>query len=281
VVTGVSTGALQATFAFLGRDYDDELASAYAITSERQLLKRHGAGFFLAHGSMTDTAPLNTYLREKLRPLLDQVAAPEHAGRKLLVGLVNGLDGRMYAADLTRIAAERSGQEREECYTAALLASASVPVVFRQTTINGRPYLDGGVRQSVFVTEVQEATSSVISAADRTGAIYVLMNGDVAPKEVASLPAKLLPTLNRLRTIVFNQVELSSIFSVAQRFPRMATYVATAAGQNCDAVSDEESEIFQPATMRCLSDYGYRRWKEGSVPWTAYDRPDIQPEPLN
>ncbi|MEH3104108.1 MAG: patatin-like phospholipase family protein [Sphingomonas phyllosphaerae] len=272
VVTGVSTGALQATFAFLGRGQDQALLDAYSITNERQLVRRHGNLFFLNHASMADIGPLEGYLRTRLRPLLDQVAAPENAGRRLLVGAVDGLDGRMYAFDLTRMARELTGPEREDCYVGALLSSAAVPIVFRQVQVSGKPYLDGGVRQSVFVTEIQEAAGRALDAGARKGTIYVLMNGDVTPTRVAALPPKLLPTVNRLRSIVFNQVELSSVFAVASRFPGMTTKVATAAGHDCEAPQDEESEVFSPTVMACLRRYGQARWQNGD-PWGVYHTP--------
>lgn len=272
VVTGVSTGSLQATFAFLGSSADQALLDAYTITSERQLVRQRGGLFFLFHGSMADIAPLEAYVRTRLRGLMDQVAAPENERRKLLVGVVDALDGQMYAIDLTRIARELRGREREDCYAAALLASSAVPVVFRQVTINGRPYFDGGVRQSVFATEIQDATGRALSLGSRPGKVYVLMNGDTAARQVEAVPAAILPTIGRLRALVFNQIELSSIFNVAQRFPAMTTYVATATGHRCDALPDEESEIFDPATMRCLRAYGEERWREGN-PWIEYQRP--------
>jgi predicted acylesterase/phospholipase RssA len=204
--------------------------------------------------------------------MLDAVAAPENAGRKLLVGVVDGLDGGMYAIDLTRIATELSGTERENCYAGALLASSAVPIVFRQVRVGGKPYLDGGVRQSVFVTEVQDAAGQALAAGGRTGTMYVLMNGDTTTKRVDDLPPKLLPTLNRLRTLVFNQVELSSIFNVAQRFPTMTTKLATAAGHPCSAPPAEKDSIFSPTMMECLRKYGRSRWDSG-VPWTVYQMP--------
>jgi predicted acylesterase/phospholipase RssA len=273
MVTGVSTGSLQATFAFLGKGYDQQLIDAYSITDERQLLKRHGSLFFIRHASMADTAPLETYVRDRLRPLIDQVAAPENDTRKLYVGVVDGLDGRMYAVDLTRMTRELAGREREDCYIGALLASSAVPLVFRQVRISDKPYLDGGVRQSVFVTEFQKGAHEALSSAGRKGDIYVLMNGDVTPSKVATLPPKLLPTLNRLRSITFNQVELASIYGVASSFPDMRTYVATAAGNECNAPSDEEEEIFSPAMMRCLRAYGEARWTTGASPWQLYSAP--------
>jgi len=267
VVTGVSTGALQASFAFLGKPQDDALVQAYTITSERQLVRDHGPTFFLTHASMADTGPAEAYIRSRLAALIDQVAAPENEGRRLLVGAVDGLDGRMYAIDLTRIARELTGREREDCYAGALLASAAVPVVFRQVTVDGRPYLDGGVRQSVFVTDVQDAAGRALDAAHRTGNMYVLMNGDVGTRPVDALPARLLPSLRRLRTVVFNQIELTSIYNVAQRFPNMASFVGTAAGHDCGNLPGRHSDYFDPATMACLRRYGESRWESG-VPWT-------------
>jgi predicted acylesterase/phospholipase RssA len=272
MVTGVSTGSLQATYAFLGRDYDDELLAAYTIVAERQLVRRHGNTFFLRHASMADLAPLERYIRVRLRPMLEAVAAPENAGRKLLVGVVDGLDGGMYAIDLTRIATELSGTERENCYAGALLASSAVPIVFRQVRVGGRPYLDGGVRQSVFVTEVQDAAGQALAAGNRTGTMYVLMNGDIATEAVDDLPPKLLPTLDRLRTLVFNQIEQSSIFNVAQRFPTMTTKLATAANHGCSPLPAEKGAIFSPSMMNCLRKYGRSRWN-GGVPWAVFQMP--------
>lgn len=272
VVTGVSTGSLQASFAFVGAEQDQALLDAYTITSERQLVRRRGGLFFLFHGSLADSRPLVQYVRRRLEGLIDRVAAPENEGRRLLVGVVDGLDGQMYAIDLTRIAREKSGPQRTDCYAAALLASSAVPAVFTQVTINGRPYLDGGVRQSVFASAVQNASGQALAAGNRRGNVYVLMNGDTAARRVDSLPPKLLPTIGRVRALVFNQIELNSIFNVAQSYPGMTTRLATAGGHQCDALPDEESEIFDPATMRCLRAYGEARWTGGN-PWTEYHRP--------
>lgn len=274
LVTGVSTGALQSTFAFLGQGQDDALVAAYTLTSERQLVRPHGSTFFLRHASLADTAPAEAYIRRRLQPLMDQVAAPENESRRLLVGVVDALDGRMYAIDLTRIARELTGAERENCYAGALLASSAVPVVFRQVTVDGRPYLDGGVRQSVFVTDIQDAAGRALGAGRRTGNMYVLMNGDTTTKAVDTLPARLLPTLNRLRSVVFNQIELTSIYNVAQRFPEMRTFVGTAAGHPCGDLPGEHSDFFDPPMMLCLRQYGESRWDSAVPPWTELHLPD-------
>lgn len=268
LVTGVSTGALQATYAFLGKDLDGALVEAYRIDHENQLVKRRGNTFFLTAASMADTAPLVGYVRSRLAPLIERVGAPENAGRTLLVGVVDALDGRMYAIDLTRVARELQGPERENCYTAALLASSAVPLVFRQVTINGKPYLDGGVRQSVFVTDLQDAIEQALVATNERGRVFVIMNGDTATKRVDAVPAKILPTLDRLRTLVFNQVELTSIYNVAAKSRGMRTYVATAEGQPCDSAVSDKDAVFDPSFMTCLAAFGRERWTTGT-PWRA------------
>ena len=48
VVTGVSTGALIAPFAFLGAGWDDELEEAFASESAAQLLRSRGFGILFA-----------------------------------------------------------------------------------------------------------------------------------------------------------------------------------------------------------------------------------------
>lgn len=255
IVTGVSTGSLQATYAFLGAQQDDALVDAYAITAERQLVRRHGSLFFLGHASMADNAPLRRYVAARVGPLLDQVAAADPA-RRLYVGIVDGLSGRMRAVDLTRMARELQGAERLDCYVGALVASSAVPVVFRQVRVGGVPYLDGGVRQSVFVTGIADAANAALASRRRRGTIYVLVNGDLTPEPVDDLPPKLLPTVNRLRGIVFNQIELASIFAVARASPAMRTLVATAAGHNCAARPDEQEEVFNPRVMTCLREFG-------------------------
>lgn len=267
LVTGVSTGALQSTYAFLGREQDDALIDAYRIDREERLAKRHGDTFFLNHASMADLGPLETYARERIRPLIDQVAAEGAAGRTLLVGVVDALDGQMWAVDLTRVASELSGAERETCYVGALLASAAVPVVFRQVTISGHPYLDGGVRQSVFVTSVQDAIAEAAAATEAKGRVFILMNGTLGTRPIDALPAKILPTVGRLRTLIFNQIELSSIYNVAAKTPGMTTWLATAEGHRCEQADPDA--IFDPTFMRCLTDFGQQRWTTGPT-WERY-----------
>ncbi len=174
MVTGISTGALQSTFAFLNdtRTPVDE----YSIESEGQLLrplvkgkledKPLRAGRQLARkGTLARLQPL----RERLDTLIShdimlRVAAEAKAGRKLLVGAVEMGSGEMAVFDLTKAAAiyadsyDASGQasktdhpraQMRQCYIEALMASSSVPMSAAPVFIDNKMYIDGGARFGV------------------------------------------------------------------------------------------------------------------------------------
>jgi len=252
------------------------------------LVIRHGSLFFLSHASTADLAPAKTYIRDRVGPLLDAVKDEyNRTGRQLFVGAVDGLSGRFHTFDLTRMAAELQGVERLDCYSAALLASASVPVVFRQTTINHRPWLDGGVRRSLFLPEmVQQIAYAKARAKGRSalvptdGSVYALKNGITEPESVKALPAKLLPTVNRLRSIVFNQLDQDSL-EIAGVYAQRAglRYFTTSADgwrdfEPCKgAVAGEEDRIFDPVFMACMIEFGKSKWKDGGSPWVEQPAP--------
>jgi predicted patatin/cPLA2 family phospholipase len=272
VVTGISTGALQSTFAFLGSETDENLVEAYSIQREAQLARRHGSLFFLRHGSMASLQPLIGYARQRAEPFFERVAQEHRQGRVLLVGLVDALDGRLYAADLTRIAAELSGEERANCYVGALLASAAIPVVFTQVRINNRPYFDGGVRQSVFLTGIQQSLARVTARRGTAGNLFVLLNGVPGAGTAEDVRPNILSPLARLREITFDQIEQSSIYAVSQQTPGLTTWVATAEGHGCPDPHGSDEDIFNPQFMNCLIAAGRNAVVAGVNPWERYPR---------
>ena len=267
------------------------MIEAYAIHNEDELVDRHNSLFFLANGSMADTAPLKAFIERRIEPLIDEVAAEhDRSGRALIVGAVDALSGEFKAFDLGAIASRLSGVERRDCYTAALLASTAVPVVFRQVTINGRPWLDGGVRRSFLLPEtVREIVDAkAIASSSRStiatdGRIYALRNGTVAPETIGALPPKLLPTLWRLRTIIFNQVDQDALDLAAVYADRagLKLYTTTADGWNheprlaaCTGQNPAiKGMIFDPAFMACLTAFGTDQWRDGRDPWRLYQAP--------
>src|SRR5262249_19803336 len=93
-VTGVSTGALIAPFAFLGGEYDDVLRQVYTSAKPSDIATRRGFLAAIDNDGMADNLPLwgliSRFIDEKF---LAKIAAEYARGRMLLVGTTN-LDAR-------------------------------------------------------------------------------------------------------------------------------------------------------------------------------------------
>lgn len=95
MVTGISTGALTAPFAFLGPDYDDVLKKVYTTTSTKDILKERKLLSFLFGDSMSDTTPLKALIAKYVTIDIVSAIGREHQrGRRLFVGTVNLDAGR-------------------------------------------------------------------------------------------------------------------------------------------------------------------------------------------
>ena len=127
-VTGVSTGALSAPFAFLGPDYDRDLERVYTDISASDVMVSRGLLRGLLGDSLYDSAPLRETIRRFVTPALLAAIAREYSekGRLLFVATTN-LDvpvGVLW--NMGSIAA--SGHAGAvDLFAEILLASASIP----------------------------------------------------------------------------------------------------------------------------------------------------------
>ena len=163
VVTGISTGALSAPFAFLGPEYDDRLATCYTTLSTDDLIEERGLIEGLTGDALSDPVGLRALVERQLDPETFQRIGEEHRrGRRLYIGTTN-LD-RMEPTYwcISAIAAEDiPGGRTLACDI--ILASASIPGLFPPVLIDvvgpeGETYdemhVDGGVSTQVFTFPV-------------------------------------------------------------------------------------------------------------------------------
>lgn len=179
VVSGTSTGALQATAAFLGPGYDPLLKRVYTATQTRDVFRSNGPKTLLGTG-LYDPAPLRRLLMEAIdEGMLDAVAAAHAAGRRLYVTTTDMTAGRTVIWDMGAIAA--SGGDRRERYVDLLVASAAVPGLVEPVYVrDGRDgglavHGDGGVKAPVPL----ETFMLGRRAAGRTD-VWVIANGHVS-----------------------------------------------------------------------------------------------------
>src|SRR5688500_5732103 len=86
-VTGVSTGALIAPFAFLGSGYDAKLEEVYTTISQDDVFKMRGVLKGICGDGMADSAPLMRMVERYVdQAMLDAIAAEYARGRLLLIG---------------------------------------------------------------------------------------------------------------------------------------------------------------------------------------------------
>lgn len=214
LVTGISTGSLQSTFAFLDRP--EVPLAEYLITDESALLeplvdgklddKPFAAARSLAvDGTLARLIGLRTRLRELIsHEVLLAVAAEADAGRSLLVGAVEMDSGEAAIFDLAKAAQIYAKSFREkpagaathdkafmkDCYVEALMASSSVPMQADPVFIADRMYIDGGARFGVLVDLTAEAFHAAMakSAADAAPRnLYLIVNATLEVPELCSL----------------------------------------------------------------------------------------------
>lgn len=192
-VTGVSTGALAAPFAFLGPTHDQELKAIYTDNGAKNLYDtRWDLGVF--SNALKDTAPLRAMIeRYATDAFLDQVAEQYRLGRRLLVSTTNLDEERPVIWDLTAIAA--SGQpSRRQLFVDLLIASSAVPGIFPPVKIAVRTsdgqmhdelHVDGSVTMQMFFLppgiKLLETEQEVFGH-KRDRNLYALRNGKLYPE---------------------------------------------------------------------------------------------------
>jgi hypothetical protein len=276
LVTGVSTGALIAPFAYLGSGYDPQLRSVYTdLTPDRVLLKRAFTAA-LFDDAMTDNAPLfKTISRYVDEAMLAGLAKGYDDGRLLLVG-TSDLDAQQGV--LWNVGAiAKSGHPRAlDTVRHILLASAAIPGAFPPTmfdvTLDGVAYqemhVDGGTFAQAFLyptglTRLRRARMA--SGQFVVPAIaYVIRNGRLDP-EWASTERSTLGIAGRAIGTMITVSGLNDvvrIYNLTHRdgIPFNLAYIGP-------DFTEKLPEPFDQAYMRALFDYGYQRARRG-YDWT-------------
>ena len=204
VVTGISTGALIAPFAFLGPKYDYVLQRVYTTTAQKDIFKKRGLKSMIWGDSMADTTPLAKIIGTYVTPeFLAEIAAEYAKGRALLIGTTNLDSLEPVIWNMGAIAAS-SDPRAAGLFRNILLASASIPGAFPpvmiDVNIDGQPYqemhVDGGTVTQVFL---YPPSFSVAGAPQRKRVLYIIRN--------ARMDADWASTQRRTMTIAMRAID--------------------------------------------------------------------------
>ncbi len=271
IVSGISTGALIAPYAFLGSDYDDELERLYTSMATSDI----AAPKSLIRGAFSDAFFDTRRLRDLLRWEIDEhmileIAREYQRGRRLLIGTTN-LDAQRPVIWNIGAIAQVGTREANQLIRDIILASVSIPGVFPPVRINVKVgeqvydelHVDGGVSTQVFIypsqIDLRKAAEDVgASGDDQT--IYVIRNGylDARWSEVNLKLSSIL--LSSLDTIIRTQGlgDLYRIYlgSVRDKANFKLAYIP-------GDFELESNELFDPEYMSALFDLGYEQARNG------------------
>ncbi len=272
VVTGVSTGALTAPFAYLGSGADAQLRSVYTDIGRSEVLVRRAITAALFNDALSDNAPLfRTISRFLNDEILTGIARGYADGRLLLIGTTD-LDAQQPVIwNLGAIAS--SGHPRAlDTIRRVLLASSAIPGAFPPTmfdvTLDGVAYqemhVDGGAFAQAFL--YPPSLTAPRRAAMRRGAMvqpavaYVIRNGRLDPEW----------SMVRRSTLSIAGRAISTMIASSGYNDVVRMYNTTrndGIGFNLAFISSDFTKVlpepFDQDYMRALFDYGYQQARHG------------------
>lgn len=229
LVTGVSSGALIAPFAFLGREYDGQLREIFTKYGRQDIFTYNVPGL-LEGSALADDAPLARLIERYVDDAFMQKIARERIkGRILLIGTTNLDTQRPVMWDMGRIAMSHN-PDAKTLFRKILLASATLPGVFPpvriQVRVGGQNYdelhVDGGVTRQVFIAPSIFSFASHDQKPARPAAkprLFVIRNGKIDPEWQSVNDNVLSVTQRSISTLIKNQGigDLYRIYSVTRR----------------------------------------------------------------
>jgi predicted patatin/cPLA2 family phospholipase len=271
IVSGVSTGALIAPFAFLGPEYDAVAKEIYTGGHAEQFVRAaHFTNVILDTGLISASSAKNIISQFVNARLLDDIAREHRKGRRLFVVTTNLDAQRPVLWDMGAIAA--SGRpDAPSVFSEVLAASASFPGVFSPVLIDveadglqfSEMHVDGGTTDPIFVAPEKLLKSFAGgSSGSARKSIYMLINTKLEPgfevTENTSLqiPGRALTTM--VKTERRNNVLVAYDFARRNGFKFNLAYLPK-------DIPDTGSAEFDTGYMRSLFKYGYELGRSGEA----------------
>jgi hypothetical protein len=269
IVTGVSTGALIAPFAFLGPDYDPALRDVYTSMSPDRVFLRRWLTAALFGEALADTAPLaETISKYADQKMLEAIADEYRKGRLLMIGTTD-LDAQRPAIwNIGAIAASRHPQSLK-LFRKILLASASIPGAFQPVLLDveiddvrfQEMHVDGGAIAQLFL--YPGSLDPSLLPARRAQTAYIIRNARLDPehaeieRRTLSIAGRAISTM--LQASGYNDVVRAYFLTKRDGIDYNLAYIGA-------DFKVPRAALFDQAYMRALFDYGYAQAVNGR-PW--------------
>jgi hypothetical protein len=272
IVTGISTGALTAPFAFLGSAYDAQLKAVYTELEPKNVLVPRFITAALWDDALADNAPLfqtiSKYLDDRM---VAEIARAYDGGRLLLVASTD-LDAQLPVIWNLGAIAKSGHHKATDTIRRLLLASAAIPGAFPPSmidvTLDGKTYqemhVDGGAFAQTFLypPTLTEGRRQRLRAGQRVLKLdaYVIRNGRLDP-EWARVERRTLGIAGRAISTMITAAGYNDVVKIYYACQRDDV------GFNLAYMGPDFNtplpEPFDPTYMKALYDYGYRRARGG------------------
>ena len=299
LVTGISTGALMAPFAFLGPSYDARLKKAYTTISDRDIFQAHGPVTILLSlanlkelPSLADTRPLAQLVARMVDAQVLQEIAQEHLnGRRLLMGTTQLDAQRLVIWNMGAIAASGHPQALE-LFRKIMLASASIPAMFPpqyfEVEAGGGEFqemhVDGGTRAQVMLYEA--AIRLFAGGSQRPRELFIIRNEQVYPEWKNIKPQLKYIATRAIDTLLKSQGvgDLFRLYVYAQRdkYDYNLAYIPADFTARPTATFDTAymNQLFQLGYDLANCGHLWRKYPPGFEPFRADNQPGPPGKPV-
>lgn len=285
MVSGVSTGALIAPYAFLGSSYDQTLVDLYTSGVARQLVDFRFFPKAMLGPSLLDQEPLRAMVERYLtRDTLARIAAEHRKGRRLLV-LTCNLDSQRAVIWNMGAIADSGRPDALKLFQDIIIASASIPGIYPAVLIKAQAgdrvfeemHSDGGTASQILTIPegwIANAQDDEWPKGSELN-MYILINNALMPEFAL--------TTNNTFTVM---AKASSLLIKSQtRNTLLATYayaqrsgIRFHMGSIDVPVAYDMSDPFNTNYMRAIYSLGYAEMASGSL-WK--DRPSFVAAPID
>jgi len=274
IITGVSTGALIAPFAFLGPDYDEQLKSVFTEVSAKDIFKKRSVLAALFHDGMADTAPLWRLVERHINEEMLRAIAKEYQKGRLLFVATTNLDALRPVIWNMGAIAESRHPKALRLFRSILVASAAIPGALPPVMIDvevgdqrfQEMHVDGGAMAQAFLYPPSLHADEKHMKVRRERKAYIIRNARLDPNW-ASVDRRTLDIAGRAITSLIRTQGIGDLYQL---------YLITKRDGidfNLAFISPdfkvEHKEPFDTNYMRKLFDHGYKLARKG-YPWQKY-----------
>ena len=270
VVTGISTGALSAPFAYLGPEYDAVAKEVYTTVSTEDIAKRRRILSMVRNDAVSDTAPLRELIEEKVNAEVIAAIAEEYRkGRMLLIGTFNLDASRSVIWNIGEIASS-DYPRRNALIHDILQASSAIPVAFPPVMIPvsvgtqtyDEMHVDGGTGMQVFLYPAATDYRSVVERLKVHGQpkVYVIRNAYLDP-DYDGIQRTMVPIAGRSISSLIRTQGIGDLYQIHSLCMRDGNDFNLAYIPS--DITAEPSEAFDPVYMKVLYERGFEMARNG------------------